>query len=43
MTRSQVRFLLGTPMVPDAFDNSRWDYLLLLQLAGSTSSRSSAG
>ena len=26
MTRSQVRFLLGTPMVPDAFDNSRWDY-----------------
>jgi outer membrane protein assembly factor BamE len=25
MTRSQVRFLLGTPMVPDAFDNSRWD------------------
>ncbi len=26
MTRSQVRFLLGTPMVPVAFDNSRWDY-----------------
>jgi outer membrane protein assembly factor BamE len=26
MTRSQVRFLLGTPMVPTAFDNSRWDY-----------------
>jgi outer membrane protein assembly factor BamE len=26
MTRSQVRFLLGTPMVPDAFDSSRWDY-----------------
>src|SRR4051812_37398368 len=26
MTRSQVRFLLGTPMVPEAFDNSRWDY-----------------
>jgi len=26
MTRSQVRFLLGTPMVPDAFDTSRWDY-----------------
>ena len=26
MTRSQVRFLLGTPMVPDAFDNDRWDY-----------------
>jgi len=26
MTRSQVRFLLGTPMVPDAFDEGRWDY-----------------
>jgi outer membrane protein assembly factor BamE len=26
MTRSQVRFLLGTPMVPDAFDDNRWDY-----------------
>ena len=27
MTRSQVRYLLGTPMVPDAFDKTRWDYL----------------
>jgi outer membrane protein assembly factor BamE len=27
MTRSQVRYLLGTPMVPDAFDKDRWDYL----------------
>jgi outer membrane protein assembly factor BamE len=26
MTRSQVRFLLGTPMVAGAFDNNRWDY-----------------
>jgi outer membrane protein assembly factor BamE len=26
MTRSQVRFLLGTPMVPVAFDDDRWDY-----------------
>ena len=26
MTHSQVRYLLGTPMVPGAFDNSRWDY-----------------
>jgi outer membrane protein assembly factor BamE len=26
MTRSQVRFLLGTPMVPVAFDDTRWDY-----------------
>jgi outer membrane protein assembly factor BamE len=28
MTRAQVRYLLGTPMVPDSFDKERWDYLL---------------
>ncbi len=27
MTRSQVRFVLGTPMVADPFDQSRWDYV----------------
>ena len=27
MTRSQVRYLLGTPMVPDSFNKDRWDYL----------------
>lgn len=27
MTRSQVRFLLGTPMVADPFTQDRWDYL----------------
>jgi outer membrane protein assembly factor BamE len=27
MTRSQVRYLLGTPMLPDAFDTDRWDYV----------------
>ncbi|MFO1376127.1 MAG: outer membrane protein assembly factor BamE [Steroidobacteraceae bacterium] len=27
MTRSQVRFLLGTPMVADSFQNDRWDYV----------------
>lgn len=27
MTRSQVRFLLGTPMVQDAFHQDRWDYM----------------
>jgi outer membrane protein assembly factor BamE len=26
MTRSQVMYLLGTPMVPPGFDNDRWDY-----------------
>ena len=32
MTRSQVRFLLGTPMLPNAFDDDRWDYLSYLKL-----------
>lgn len=32
MTRAQVRFLLGTPMLPDAFDTDRWDYLYTLQV-----------
>jgi outer membrane protein assembly factor BamE len=27
MTRTQVRYLLGSPMVPDIFDKDRWDYL----------------
>lgn len=26
MTRSQVQFLLGTPMVADSFHRNRWDY-----------------
>jgi outer membrane protein assembly factor BamE len=26
MTRSQVLFLLGTPMVPNGFNTDRWDY-----------------
>lgn len=31
MTRSQVRYLLGTPMVPDAFNENRWDYLYIMK------------
>jgi len=27
MTRSQVRFLLGTPVVDDPFHNDHWDYV----------------
>ena len=26
MTRSQVQFLLGTPMIADSFHRDRWDY-----------------
>ena len=31
MTRSQVRFLLDTPMVADTFHPDRWDYLYYLR------------
>ncbi|MGH8495631.1 MAG: outer membrane protein assembly factor BamE [Gammaproteobacteria bacterium] len=27
MTRSQVQFLLGTPMIADPFHANRWDYV----------------
>src|SRR5690348_1878480 len=29
MTRSQVRFLLGTPLIADPFHPERWDYMYL--------------
>jgi outer membrane protein assembly factor BamE len=32
MTRAQVRYLLGTPMVPGGFSNDRWDYDYYLKL-----------
>jgi len=32
MTPSQVRYLLGTPMVPRTFDDGRWDYDYYLNL-----------
>jgi outer membrane protein assembly factor BamE len=31
MTRSQVRYLLGTPMVADPFQPDRWDYIYTLR------------
>ena len=31
MTRSQVRYILGTPMVSDPFMPDRWDYVYTLQ------------
>ena len=27
MNRRQVRFILGTPLIEDTFDQNRWDYL----------------
>jgi len=29
MTRSQVRFILGTPLIADMFHPNRWDYVYL--------------
>jgi outer membrane protein assembly factor BamE len=29
MTRSQVRFILGTPLIADPFHPNRWDYVYL--------------
>lgn len=31
MTRSQVRFLLGTPVVVNPFQPDRWDYMYFLR------------
>jgi outer membrane protein assembly factor BamE len=34
MTRSQVRFALGTPLVVDPFREDRWDYVYVLMKRG---------
>ena len=34
MTRSQVRFALGTPLVADMFHADRWDYVYRLEKGG---------
>lgn len=32
MTRNQVRFLLGTPMIDDPFHEARWDYVYYIYI-----------
>jgi outer membrane protein assembly factor BamE len=32
MTRRQVQFVLGTPIVEDTFNSNRWDYIYLLRI-----------
>ena len=39
MTRSQVRFALGSPMISDAFHENRWDYVYRLEQKGNWSSK----
>ena len=34
MSKSQVRFALGTPLVVDPFRTDRWDYVYVLQKGG---------
>ncbi len=38
-TRSQVRFVLGSPLVADMFHNDRWDYVYLMQKQGKPDER----
>src|ERR1019366_2215694 len=34
MSRQQVRYVLGTPMITDAFHGNRWDYVYRLEQGG---------
>lgn len=34
MSRSQVRFIMGTPLITDTFHANRWDYLYSIQPGG---------
>lgn len=34
MTRSQIRFALGSPMISDVFHDNRWDYVYRLEQKG---------
>jgi outer membrane protein assembly factor BamE len=36
MSRSQVRFVLGTPLVADMFHADRWDYVYRMDKGGKT-------
>jgi outer membrane protein assembly factor BamE len=39
MTRSQVRFILGTPLIADPFHPNRWDYVYLTGKANNVHTR----
>ena len=36
MTRRQVRFILGTPLLEDSFNRDRWDYIYTLRNGSNT-------
>lgn len=39
MTKSQVRFVMGTPLVADTFNQNRWDYFYSMQQTDGTEVR----
>ncbi|MBI1396188.1 MAG: outer membrane protein assembly factor BamE [Betaproteobacteria bacterium] len=39
MTRSQVKFVMGTPLVADAFHPERWDYFYEFDKSGNPTER----
>jgi len=39
MTRKQVRFLMGTPLIQDPFHKNRWDYVYTFKPGGGKMSR----
>lgn len=34
MTKSQVQYVMGTPLLEDAFNRNRWDYVYSMQAGG---------
>ena len=32
MTKNQIRFLMGTPMIDDPFNENQWDYVYFLKI-----------
>ena len=34
LTKSQIRFVLGNPVIDDSLDRERWDYVYTIQVAG---------
>ena len=34
MTKSQVKFIMGTPLIVDSFHTNRWDYFYQMRQAG---------
>jgi len=39
MTKNQVRFLLGSPMIDDPFARNRWDYVYYLKIGRNDASQ----